>query len=217
VSTATVPGDTDHAAAPDRRAAKREAKRAQILAAAWELAHRDGIGAISLRELAAMVDLRQPSLYAYFDSKDALYDAMFAEGNRALLTFTEFDGSPMEPRAAVTEIVQRLIQFSTEDVARHQLLFQRPMPGFEPSAASYALAREFYERGRAGLAAAGVTGQEDMDVFTAMVAGLAHQQVANDPGGDRWVRLAPRMVEMFFEDVDRRSRTSRRKAKKGAR
>ena len=90
MSTATVPGDTDHAAAPDRRAAKREAKRAQILAAAWELAHRDGIGAISLRELAAMVDLRQPSLYAYFDSKDALYDAMFAEGNRALLTFTEF-------------------------------------------------------------------------------------------------------------------------------
>ena len=36
-----------------------------------------------LRDLAAMVGLRQPSLYAYFDSKHALYDAMFAEGNRA--------------------------------------------------------------------------------------------------------------------------------------
>ena len=29
--------------------------------------------------------MRQPSLYEYFDSKHALYDAMFADGNRQLL------------------------------------------------------------------------------------------------------------------------------------
>ena len=29
--------------------------------------------------------MRQPSLYGYFDSKHALYDAMFADGNRKLL------------------------------------------------------------------------------------------------------------------------------------
>ena len=69
----------------DPRARRREAKREQILDAAWVLAHRDGLGGISLRELAAMVDLRQPSLYAYFASKHDLYDAMFAEGNRQLL------------------------------------------------------------------------------------------------------------------------------------
>ena len=69
----------------DRRAQRRDAKRAQILAAAWTLAHRDGLAGISLRELADMVELRQPSLYAYFESKHDLYDAMFAEGNRQLL------------------------------------------------------------------------------------------------------------------------------------
>lgn len=213
VTAATAPGATDHEAVPDRRTAKREAKRAQILAAAWELAHRDGIGAISLRELAAMVDLRQPSLYQYFESKDALYDAMFAEGNRALLEYTDIDVSGLEPREAVARSAQLFIRFSTEDIARHQLLFQRPMPSFEPSPASYAIAVEFYERSRAGLAAAGVRDQDDMDVFTALVSGMAHQQVANDPGGDRWVRLAPRVVEMFFADLDRRARRIRRPTK----
>ena len=172
----------------DRRAQRREAKRAQILDAAWTLAHRDGLAGISLRDLADLVELRQPSLYAYFESKHDLYDAMFAEGNRQLLDLVaDLELSP-DPRAAATEMVHLLVQFSTDDIVRYQLLFQRPIPGFEPSAASYALAVEFFEFGRQRLAAAGVTDPEDFDVFTALVAGLADQQVANDPGGDRWVR-----------------------------
>ncbi len=85
-------------------------------------------------------------------------------------------------------MVHLFVQFSTDDIVRHQLLFHRPIPGFEPSPASYALAVEFFEFSRARLVAAGVTDPEDFDVFTALVAGLADQQVANDPGGDRWVR-----------------------------
>jgi AcrR family transcriptional regulator len=213
VSAATKTTESGVGPVSDRRAAKRAAKRAKILAAAWELAHRDGIGAISLRELAAMVDLRQPSLYQYFDSKDALYDAMFAEGNRALLEYTDLDVSGLAPREAIVRVMQRVVQFSTEDVARHQLMAQRPMPGFEPSPEAYAPAVEFYERCRTTLVAAGVRDQDDMDVFTALISGLAHQQVANDPGGDRWVRLVPRALDMFFEDLDRRRRTERRAAK----
>jgi len=34
---------------------------------------------------------------------------------------------------------------------------------------------------------------------------LAHQQVANDPGGDRWVLLARRVVETLVADIDRRT------------
>jgi hypothetical protein len=40
------------------------------------------------------------------------------------------------------------------------------------------------------------------------VSGLAHQQVANDPGGRRWVRLAGQVVDMFLADLDRRRRPS---------
>ena len=98
------------------------------------------------------------------------------------------------------------MRFSTDDIVRHQLLFQRTIPGFEPSPESYELALEFYELGTRRLSAAGVTDPDDIDLFTALVSGLAHQQVANDPGGDRWVRQAGRAVEMFLADVERRGR-----------
>jgi AcrR family transcriptional regulator len=198
----------------DRRERRRDAKRATILAEAWVLAHRDGLAAISLRDLAESVDLRQPSLYAYFDSKLGLYDLMFADGNRQLLDRVGSLPQRDDQRNALVEFVEMLVQFSTEDVVRHQLLFQRTIPGFEPSPTSYALAMEFYEIARQRLAAAGASDPEDVDVFSALVNGLAHQQVANDPGGDRWVRLAGRAVDMFLADVDRRRQGN---AQKGAR
>ncbi|MGH9080004.1 MAG: TetR/AcrR family transcriptional regulator [Acidimicrobiales bacterium] len=198
----------------DRRGRRREARRTTILAEAWTLTHRDGLAAISLRDLAERVDLRQPSLYAYFDSKLGLYDLMFADGNRQLLDLVRSLSLSGDPREALVEFVEALVRFSSEDVVRHQLLFQRTIPGFEPSPTSYALAVEFYEIGRQRLAAAGASDPRDIDVFSALVNGLAHQQVANDPGGDRWVRLAARTVGMFLADVDRRRQGS---ARKGAR
>jgi AcrR family transcriptional regulator len=197
----------------DRRGRRREAKRATILAAAWTLAQRDGLAAISLRDLADRVDLRQPSLYAYFDSKLDLYDQMFANGNRQLLELVRSLPPSDDPREALVELTEALVRFSTEDVVRHQLLFQRTIPGFEPSSSSYALAIEFYEIARQRLTAAGGSDPSDVDIFSALVSGLAHQQVANDPGGDRWVRLAGRAVDMFLADVDRRQQSDARKGR----
>jgi hypothetical protein len=37
------------------------------------------------------------------------------------------------------------------------------------------------------------------------VSGLTHQQVANDPGGDRWVRLSRQAVEMYLAQIERKS------------
>ena len=69
----------------DKVAQRRQAKVASIVAAAWKLAREHGIAGVSLHALAREVGMRQPSLYEYFDSKNALYDAMFADGNRQLL------------------------------------------------------------------------------------------------------------------------------------
>jgi AcrR family transcriptional regulator len=191
-------------AEPDRRKVRHEAKRAEILAQAWLIAQRDGLAAISLRDLADSVGLRQPSLYVYFDSKLDLYDAMFADGYRQLLSFVAERSYAGDPRRALARFVGDLVQFSSDDIVRHQMLFQRTIPGFEPSAEAFALAVEFYEVGRSLIGAAGVNDQRDMDMFTALVNGLAHQQVANEPGGRRWVRLAGRMTDMYLADVDRR-------------
>jgi AcrR family transcriptional regulator len=192
----------------DRRLQRRKAKLADILTAAWNLAHRDGLAAVSLRDLAEAVGLRQPSLYVYFESKADLYDAMFADAYRQLLGYIGTRRHLEDPREALAKLVTDCVRFSSDDVVRHQLLFQRTIPGFEPSQASMQLAVEFYNLGRARCEAAGVRTQADMDVLTALISGLAHQQVANNPGGRRWVRYADRVVEMFLADLDRRAHTT---------
>ncbi len=200
-----VKGDEGPGPPVDRRRVRHEAKRALLVAEAWDLARRDGLAAISLRDLAERVDLRQPSLYAYFDSKLALYDAMFADGNRQLLEAMAALPVEEDPDRTLAAFLAACTVFSSEDLVRHQLLFQRTIPGFEPSDASFARALEFYELATRLLAAAGVTEQPDIDLFTALASGLAHQQVANDPGGVRWVELAERSTQMFLADVRRRA------------
>lgn len=202
-------GQTPSASTPDRRRARHDAKKARILAEAWDLARRDGLAGISLRDLAERVDLRQPSLYAYFESKLDLYDAMFADGNRQLIEWVGVLVPSGDPREDLVAFVERCVRFSSDEPVRHQLLFQRTIPGFEPSPASYAVSLEFYELATDRLRAAGISESADVDVFSAMVNGLAHQQVANDPGGERWTRLARRVVGLLLADVDDQPRRSR--------
>ena len=64
---------------------RHEATKEEILAAAWELARTVGLTGFSLRDLALAVHMRHQSLYTYFPSKHAIYDALFAQGMRALV------------------------------------------------------------------------------------------------------------------------------------
>jgi AcrR family transcriptional regulator len=181
-----------------------------IVAEAWELARRDGLAVISLRELADRVDLRQPSLYAYFDSKLALYDAMFVDGYRQIRDMLTQHPPPGDPREALIEFVELLVEFSSADVVRHQLLFQRTIPGFKPSPQARNVTLGLLEVGWQRLMDVGVTDVASADIFTALVAGFTHQQVFNDPNGDRWRRHVRRAMEMFLADVERRATTSGR-------
>ncbi|GAA3176621.1 TetR/AcrR family transcriptional regulator [Blastococcus jejuensis] len=186
----------------DRRAARYAATRAEILAAAWRLARERGLGGWALRDVAEAVGMRTPSLYVYVAGKNDLYDAMFADGNAELLRrveAAEADVAARElPAAEVLRVAARLyVDFCVEDPARYELLFLRTIPGFEPSEPSYALAREVLDRMVPVLAAAGAGAPEQVDLWTALVGGLAAQQVSNDPGGDRWRRLVDRAVDMF--------------------
>ena len=185
-------------------AERREAKVASIVDAAWELARRDGIGGVTLHGLARAVGMRQPSLYAYFDSKNALFDAMFAHGNRQLLERLESVRLPRDPRAAVKAFMRAFVRFVLEDPARSLLLFQRPVPSFVPSPASYAPAQQVLDRAVELLRAAGVHDQGDVDCFVAMIAGLVDAQMSNDPGGNRWVRHLDRLIDLYLDDADRR-------------
>jgi AcrR family transcriptional regulator len=181
------------------RESYRAARRRQILDAAWDVARGRGIGGLTLREVADRVGMRAPSLYEHFPSKDALYDAMFADGYEAFLGIMPGPDDPADLRPRAAAWLRRFFHFCGEDVARYQLLFQPAVPGFHPSSESMSgaaraeaiLAREF--------ARFGISRQEARDLWTALVTGMANQQIANDAGGSRWERLAEEAVDMFVD------------------
>jgi len=142
--------------------------------------------------------MRQPSLYTYFDSKHGLYDLMFRDANAELLTRARALQSCGDPIADLREFPRVLVEFAAEDISRYQLVFQRPIPGFQPSPEAYEPAREFLELFTRHLAAAGVTEQGDVDLFVAAIAGLVDAQVANDPSGDRWTRHLDRVLDLYL-------------------
>jgi AcrR family transcriptional regulator len=194
----------------DRRAERREATRAEILEAAWELMREHGVAGLSLRDLGEKVGMRAQSLYSYFDSKDAIYDAMFADGVTEYLELRRKVPRTDDPRADFRVVCRLFIDFCLEDPARYQLLFQRTIPGFEPSPESYAPSVEGLEITRRTLADAGGDDPADLDLFTAITTGLVDQQISNDPGGDRWYRLVDDALDMFFAHIDARKEASPR-------
>lgn len=186
----------------DVRTRRREQTRAEILAVAWRLAERDGIAGLSLRELAREVGMRAPSLYTYFDSKAAIYDEMFAAGYRQLdAVHADIEIDVNDPVGSVAAGIAAFVDFCCASVARYQLLFTRPVPDWEPSPEAYAVSLASYERFTGWLAQLGVEEPSELDLFTALTAGLASQQLANDPSGDRWRRLSRQAAEMFLSHI----------------
>lgn len=194
----------------DRHERRRRRTRREIVDAAWTLAERDGLAALSLRDLAAEVGMRAPSLYTYFDGKDAIYDAMFADGYRQLqahLDQTLDLTAGGDRRETITAATSRWLAFCQASIPRYQLLFTRALPGWEPSAEAYAASQAAYRRMADMLAELGVAGQRTLDLYTALTSGIAAQQLANDPGGDRWARLVPEAVQMFLDHLEREGST----------
>jgi AcrR family transcriptional regulator len=185
----------------DRRAERREATRREILDTAWEIARRDGLAAITLREVAHRIGMQSPSLYTHFESKNAIYDAMFAQawtGSTEMFDALEF---PAAARPALLVGAEAFFDFAAADLARYQLMNQRTIPGFRPSEEAYAASLAAYERLRTGMAERGVRDQAELDLWTAMLGGFVDQQLANDLGGTRWRRQLPRLVDMYCDEV----------------
>jgi AcrR family transcriptional regulator len=202
------PASADLRLNPGKVMPRRQAKAAVIVESAWKLAREHGITGVSLHALAREVGMRQPSLYSYFDSKLALYDSMFADGNWRLLQQLDLVKLPRDPRAALKRFLAEFVAFALEDPARYELLFERHIPGFTPSVTSYALAEEVLGRVYRLISEAGVTEPGDIDCIVAMVAGLMQAQLSNDPGGNRWIRHLNRLVDLYVDDALERSRHS---------
>jgi AcrR family transcriptional regulator len=202
--------------ATDWREARRRSAHDAIIDAAWSLVSEEGLAGLTLRDLAHRAGITAPTVYAYFDSKSAIYDAMFG---RAATDFAECMAEPLDcddARAALITIANRFSDFCTDSPTRYQLLFQRTIPGFEPSPESYAPAMRALVVAQEQLALNGITEARHVDLWTALITGLVDQQVSNDLGGDRWTRLIEESVDMFLTHC-RPAHTSRKSASRPAR
>jgi AcrR family transcriptional regulator len=186
----------------DRRAERRAATRREIVDAAWQIARRDGLAAVTLREIGQVIGMQAPSLYSHFASKNAIYDAMFAQAWSELSEWLDArPPMPAQPRRALLWMAEAFFDYATSDPARYQLMNRAALPDFEPSDAAYAESVASYGRMQEALARLGDRRQADLDLWTAMVGGAVDQQLANDLGGVRWRRQLPRIADMFADEV----------------
>jgi AcrR family transcriptional regulator len=194
----------------NRKTERREATKAEILDTAWDLVREQGLGGLNLRDLAPRIGMRAPSLYEYFASKHAIYDAMFAQGYRQF-TAAMVAVDALSGEEGLRAMAHRAMAFMVEEPARYLLLFHRTIPGFTPSPESYAVSVEQLDRARAWFARNGLGAAGALDLFTSLIGGLAGQQIANDPGGDHWVRLVDPAVDMFLTYLRAAGQTTTRR------
>lgn len=111
---------------PTLRTARGERTRERILDAAEALFADHGFAGTALRDVAAAVGLRTPSLYNHFESKDELYAAVLERGIRPVIEllagFVGRRGADGMHRELLEEVVKllgarpnllRLVQFET--------------------------------------------------------------------------------------------------------
>lgn len=187
---------------------KRDLMTARILAAAREIMRAEGVAALSMQELARRLDLRAPSLYNYFSSKTDLYDALFRLG---ITLFSEHIAAATQAARTWQEELRLNIEaymtFALANPDLYQLCFERPVPGFVPSAeslqVSFAALQQGYDR------AAGILPQMDTDLDARQLAdliitimhGLTALHLANEPdlplGQGRFGSLIPAVMSVL--------------------
>jgi AcrR family transcriptional regulator len=176
----------------DRRQRRRQETIDHVLDVAVEVMADQGVAGLTLGEVARRMGIRPPSLYVYFDGKNALYDALFERGWRELLStmrsvLASCDGSDLAADLLVHW--SAFVRWAVEHPAYAPLMFWRPVPGFVPSARAYEPAVELAASSRAYLAELRSGGllppDGDLDLAfrtqTAVMSGVISQQLSNAP------------------------------------
>jgi AcrR family transcriptional regulator len=178
----------------DRRQRRRQETIEEVLDIAVEIMTEQGVAGLSIGEVARRMGIRPPSLYVYFPSKEAMYDAVFLRGARAILEHmrerTADFATDTRPLPELLLLAGRaMVQWSVENPAYTQLLFWRPVPGFTPSDQAYAPAVELVQLSRSNFVTLQQRGliRRDVDIdevlrdWTVLISGVVSQQMSNAP------------------------------------
>jgi AcrR family transcriptional regulator len=163
---------------------------AAILDAARAVMREHGVAALNLQDVAARVGMRAPSLYTYFASKIAIYEALYVMGMRM---YRERLGKVLQTHGmtwgAIQGAITNYMDFAHEHPELYQLLFERPVPGFVPSAEGNEEARKLIETSndaiarmmQAGVLAPNIPAEQASLLLVALMQGLTAMHIANEP------------------------------------
>lgn len=194
----------------DRRARRRQETIEEILDLATEVMGEDGVNALSLAEVARRLGVQPPSIYKYFPSLMAIYDALFERGHRAHLAAMRAAMEAAEPGVgALTAGLIASGQWALANRPLAQLLFWRPVPRFEPSAEAFAPSVAMVDLQKRALADAvdrgelgpGAASDEAVWLVSTIIAGVLSQAMANEPtatwGEGRFTPLLPTLLRVL--------------------
>lgn len=113
---------------------RRQQRIEDALDAAVAIMAEAGVGGLSMSEIARRLGMRQPSLYKYFRSLHAVYDALFARGvARSGAAVQAAVAAQPQGLASIRAASRALVRWAVENPVLAQLMYWRPVPGFAPA------------------------------------------------------------------------------------
>lgn len=183
----------------------------EILDIARDEMRTHGVAALTMSAIAERMGIQPPSLYNYFDGKEAIYDELFRRGFLAFRDWIEehtASGGPLRDQLRSHLITYQ--RFALQNPELYQLMFQRPVPGFEPSEESMAVSLGLLEEMRQELGTllendalhTGITVEAACDLIISMQYGITEMHLSNHlhlPVGEgRFGRLIEPAVDLFM-------------------
>jgi AcrR family transcriptional regulator len=194
----------------DRRRHNREEVIHAILETSRAIIRERGAAGLNLNEVARQLKMKPPSLYEYFQSKMAIYDALFRRGIglfRQRMEQNPSENVSLWDRVRLT--METYLTFASENPELYQIIFERPIPGFIPSeegmrecmAALAYLNDGLSQAMEAGTIKTDVTLEQAYSLVGALMHGLTALHIANEPqlpvGSGRFGSLIPAAVEVL--------------------
>jgi AcrR family transcriptional regulator len=193
-----------------RRARRRAETIEEILDIAEDVMTEEGVNALTLAEIARRLGVQPPSLYKYFPSLMAVFDAVFRRGQLEHLVVLRDAMAAAEPGlAALTAGLEASGRWALANRALAELMFWRPVPSFEPSAEAFAPSVQMVALQRAALSQAVAAGQLGPDadsdeatyLVSTLIVGVLSQAMANEPdlpwGEGRFTPLFPKLMKLL--------------------
>jgi AcrR family transcriptional regulator len=209
-SASPSPSASPEQLVPDRRARRRQQTIDEILRLATAIMTEDGVNALSISGIARRLGVQPPSIYKYFPSLMAVYDELFALGQREHLEVMRAAMAEATPGLdALSKGLEASGRWVLENSALGQLMFWRPVPNFEPSEAAMAASVDMVSLQRRAVADAVAAGElgpdadsiEAVYLVSTLITGVLSQALANEPelewGRGRFTPLFPKLMKLL--------------------